>query len=101
MAKLPVVPHEPNFEFIRCALEKSVPPLAQKMFTVIRMNEIYSRAVSPLVEGDAEILERYVIGVEWASTRPKYTDVLRREFHNLSKLCLLCADFVFRSLALF
>src|SRR5215471_1220865 len=71
------------------------------MFTVIRMNEIYSRAVSPLVEGDTEILERYVIGVERASTRPKYTDVLRREFHNLSKLCFLCADFVFRSLALF
>src|SRR6266404_7835782 len=102
MAKLPVVPHQPNFEFIRCALQKSVLPLALKVFTVIRMNEIDSRAGSPLVESDTEILERYVIGVKWRSIRPrKYADVLRREFQNLSKLCLLRADFVFRSLALF
>src|SRR5437899_739661 len=108
MAKLPVVPHQPNFEFIRCTLEKSVLPFAQKVFTVIWMNEIYSRAVlmtlypfvSPLVEGDTEILERCVIGIEWRSIRPRYGDVLRHEFQNLSKLCFLRADFVFRSLAL-
>ena len=48
---------------------------------------------------DAEIFERCVIGVESASIRRKYTDVLRRQIQNLPKLCFLFADFFFRNFA--
>src|SRR5882724_9857186 len=82
-------------------LKKSLVSFRKEVFTVIRMNEIYSRAGETLVEGDTEILERYVIGVEWRSIRPRYADVLRREVENLSKLCFLFADLFFRSFALF
>ena len=64
VAKLPIVPQQPNFEFMGRPLEKSVLSFAEKVFMIIWMNEIPSRPfVAPLVEGDAEILERRVIGI--------------------------------------
>ena len=54
------MPHKPNFEFIRRALAKSVLRLIQIVFAIIWMNEIYSRAGSPLVDGHPEILKCYV-----------------------------------------
>ena len=53
-----------------------------------------------MVKGDAEILERCVIGIEPASIRRKYRDVLRLEVQNLPKLCFLFADLFFRNYAL-
>ena len=60
-------------------LEKSRLSFAQKVFTIIWMNEINSRLGSPLVDVDTEIIERYAIRVEWTSIRSKYTEVLRCE----------------------
>src|SRR6266513_1051290 len=57
--------------------------------------------LAPLLQSDAEIFERCVIDVESASIRRKYTDVLRRQIQNLSKLYFLFADFFFRNFALF
>ena len=72
------------------SLEKSVLSFAEKVFTVIGMNKIESRPFdAPLANGDAEILERCVIGIKWISIRRKYIDVLRREVQNLPKLPLV------------
>ena len=56
--------------------------------------------LAPLLQSDAEIFERCVIGVESASIRRIYSDVLRRQIQNLPKLCFLFADFFFRNFAL-
>src|SRR5262249_58089861 len=96
-----VGPQEPNFELMGRPLEKSPRCLAEKLFTIIWMNPIKSRPFGlPLVDVQTEILERGVIGVERASIRPKYADVLRREVQNLPELCFLVADFVFRPFAI-
>src|SRR4029077_10097331 len=85
-----------------CPLEKSLLSFLEKVFTIIRVYETKSGLFgAPLVDGNAEILERCVIGIEWASIRPKYTDVLRREFQNLPDLCFLFAFFFSRIFALF
>jgi len=60
-------------------LEKSFFSFAQKVFTVIRMDQINSGFSSPLVDVDAKIIERYTIGIKRGTVRSKYTDVLRRE----------------------
>src|ERR1700730_13964419 len=52
---------------------------------------------SPSVEVDTEILERCAIGIQWASIRPKNTDLLWREIQDLSKLCFALPDLLFRS----
>jgi hypothetical protein len=76
-------------------LEKSALPFAEKLFTIIWMNETMSRCFgSPSVDVDTQILERPVIGIEWASIRPKDTDVLRREVQNLPKLHLPLSNFL-------
>lgn len=90
MAKLSVVPTQPNFEFIRLAVPKPVLCFLQIVFAIIRMNKIYSRTISPLVDGDAEILQCYVIGIEWSSSSPstKHDDLLRSEVQYLPELSL-------------
>src|ERR1700754_4488830 len=57
--------------------------------------------LAPLLQSDAEIFEQCVIGVESASIRSKYADVLRRQIQNLPKFYFLFADFFFRNFALF
>src|SRR6476660_10185099 len=57
--------------------------------------------LAPLLQSDAEIFEESVIGVESASVRRKYTDVLRREVQNLPKFCFLFANSFFGNFALF
>src|SRR6266446_978579 len=82
------------------ALEKSLLSFAAKEFTIIWMDELHvSVWVTPLLQTDAEIFERCVIGVESASIRSTYTEVLRRQIQNLPKFSFLFADFFLRSFA--
>src|SRR5580704_3418696 len=79
-------------------LKKSLVSFRKEMFLVFQMSEYHLSAwVTPLLESDAEIFERCVIGVESASIGSKYTDVLRRQIQNLLKFCFLFADFFFRT----
>ena len=109
-AKLPVMSQQPSLVLKRSALAKSLLSFTDKMFTILRMNEIKSRPWpcrsgfrptrigSP--HGGAEILEPHLVNVERASIGSKDTNVLRGQIQNLSKLCLLFADFFFRNFAL-
>ena len=73
---------------MRRPLEKSGISFAQKVFTIIRMNEMNSGVRSPLVNADTKILERYAIGVKWGPIRSNYAEVLRREIQNLQEFAL-------------
>ena len=59
-----------------------------------------SHFASPSVEVDTEILERCAIGIQWASIRPKNTDLLRREIQHLPELHFLLPDLFLGLLAL-
>src|SRR5882762_9510454 len=86
-------------------LKKSLVSFRKEVFSVFWMSEllvsVWVDPTTPLLQSDAEIFERCVIGVESASIRRKYTDVLRREVQNLPEICFLFADFFFRNFALF
>src|SRR6266536_2191938 len=81
-------------------LKKSLVSFRKEVFSIFWMNELHvSVWVTPLLQSDAEIFERCVIGVESAAIRRKNTDVLRGQIQNLPKLCFLFADSLFRNFA--
>lgn len=68
---------------MRRSLEKSFLSFAQKVFAIIRMDQMNARVSSPLVDANAKIIERYTIRIKWSAVGSKYTDVLRREVQDL------------------
>src|SRR5258708_35295709 len=52
----------------------------------------------PLIQAHSKVIERGLIGIEWASVCPIYTEVQRREVQHLPKLCFLFPDFLFGTL---
>ena len=85
----------PGFELVRCAFEKPLPPLIEKVLAIVWVNQVQSgRSLRimclgespPCVNADAEILEGYPIGVKRASIGSEHTDVLRREVQHLAEL---------------
>src|SRR5258705_1354302 len=82
-------------------LEKSFVSFPKQVCPIFWMNELHvSVWVTPLLQSDAEIFERCVIGVESGSIRSTCPHVLRREVQNLPNLCFLFADLFFRNFAL-
>src|ERR1700752_5388040 len=93
----------------RPAREKPLLSFTDKMFTILRMNEIKSRPWpwigsfrptridSP--HSRAEILEPPLVQVARASIGSKDTNVLRRQVQNLAKVGLLFADSLLRNFA--
>src|SRR3954466_8603699 len=79
------------------------------MFTILRVNEIKSRPWPWILDVKltrigspncgAKILKSYLVNVEGAPIWSKDTNVLRCQVQNLSKPCLLLADFFFRNFA--
>src|SRR5260370_6492938 len=87
---------------MRLPLKKSLVSFRKEVFSIFRMSELHvSVWVTPLLQSDAEIFERCVIGVESASIRSTYPHVLRRQIQNLPKFCFLFADCFFRNFSLF
>src|SRR6476659_5998337 len=94
----------------RPARDKSVLSFTDKMFTIVRINEIKSRPRPWLggfrptwigsPRGGAEILEPPLVKVARASIGSKDTNVLRCQVQNLMKVCFLFSDFFLRSFAL-
>src|SRR6266542_1528150 len=57
------------------------------------MNRIASApSLPPLIQTHAKVIERGAIGIEWASIRLKYKEVLRREVQHLPELYFLLPD---------
>src|SRR5437879_4470806 len=52
-------------------------------------------SLPPLIKTHAKELERGAIGIQWASIRPKYTEVLRCEVQHLPELHFLLPDLSF------
>src|SRR5258705_13900068 len=84
-------------------LKKSLVSFRKEVFSVFWMSEllvsVWVDPTTPLLQSDAEIFERCVIGVESASIRSTYTEVLRRQIQNLPKFSFLFADLFLRSFA--
>src|SRR5258705_3984394 len=61
-AKLPVVPQQSSFEFMRCPFEKSFLSFALKVFAIVRMNQSKPSLLGdPFFHPDADILERSLL----------------------------------------
>src|SRR5258708_2907650 len=52
----------------------------------------YPPSLPPLIQTHAKVIERGAIGIQWASIRPKYTEVLRRKVQHLPELHFLLPD---------
>src|SRR5271168_3234533 len=85
-----IVPQHPHFDLMGRPTEEFFIFFDEIPFTIIGMNKINSRWGEQLIDVDTEILERYAIGVEWLSIRPKYKDLCWRKVQNLPKLHFLC-----------
>src|SRR5579859_6500575 len=96
-----VVPQQPRFDLMGRPAEKFFIFFDEIPFTIIWMNKINSRWGEQLIGIDTEILDRYAIGVDWVSIRPKHKDLLWHEDKNLPDLHFLCLKLLFRLLALF
>src|ERR1700722_13077108 len=52
----------------------------------------------PLLKSKPEIIEDALVGIKAAAIGSKYSDQMRREIQNISKLCLALPDLLFRML---
>src|SRR5260370_21146942 len=52
-------------------------------------------SLPPLIQTHAKVIERGAIGIERASIRPKYSEVLRREVQHLTEFHFLLPDLFF------
>src|SRR6202040_1809862 len=93
------MPQQSSFAFMGYPREQALLSFGEKVLTVIWMNEIDSRLRYQLVSVDTEILLHALIGVDRASIRTEYTDVMRYEVQQLPKFRFLFADFFFRGFA--
>src|SRR5271169_5646759 len=57
-------------------------------------------SLPPLIQTHAKVIERGAIGIEWASIRTKYTEVLGGEVQNLPELRFTSAQFLLCSFTL-
>src|SRR6202140_5010155 len=67
---------------------------------VVRMNIRSTVSLTPLVESDADILERPAVRIQAFGLGSKDADKLRHKVQYLTELCFLCADLFLGRLAL-